>query len=173
MANNQTSDYETEILACVPRLRRYARALCRNNSIAADDLVQECLMQGLSKFEQWQKNSNLRAWLFAIMHNLFLNQLRKYKTESGSRIDTNTDTSVYINNNNDYEFSDIEQALEKLAPDQQAILLLITLEGMSYQEIASLLDVPVGTVMSRLSRARQRLRNLISSSQSDNIRHIK
>lgn len=173
MAKNNSTDYQAEILACIPKLRRYARALCKNNNILADDLVQDCLTQGLSKFDQWSKDSNLRAWLFTIMHNLFVNQVRKYKHESPNRLTIDHTEHVIKTPDSELEFADIEQALEKLEPDQQSILLLVTLEDMTYQNVAELLDIPVGTVMSRLSRARARLRDLIYRHKFDNIRSIK
>jgi len=161
-------------LALIPNLRRYAHVLCRSvGTIDPDDLVQECLARGISKFHLWQRGTNLRAWLFAIMHNLYVNMIQKsiretHKLSELSPVEFETSTD-----GQKCEMSEIEEALEKLASDQKSIILLVTLEGLSYQEVAEVLDVPVGTVMSRLSRARQQLKNTLFGSTADNVRYLK
>ncbi len=167
---------EHQVLEHLPGLRRYAYALCGcRYPVDPEDLVQECLARAIAKFSQWQPDTDLRAWLFTIMHNLFLNMLRKAASElrpvPGDGIEpAAADTTVP-------EIDDLEKALRQLSPDQRSILMLVTLEGLSYQQVADMLKVPVGTVMSRLSRARQRLRDILypedHSNSGNNVRYLK
>lgn len=166
--------YEKQILQLIPNLRRYAHALCiKQYGIDADDLVQECLAKAIDKFHLWKTGTNLRAWLFTIMHNQYVNLVKKSANESRKN-KTSIPIETPVNADSQAPgMSDIENALEKLATDQKSILLLVTLEGLSYQEVADILDVPVGTVMSRLSRARRRLREILFDTLDDNIRYLK
>jgi RNA polymerase sigma factor (sigma-70 family) len=150
-------DAITQLTDCLPRLRRYARALVGERS-SADDLVQDTMERGWTRLSSWQSNSDMRAWLFGIMHNLYIDQFRK-KSLPTETIDENTPTqSVEGSQTIGLEIRDMEAALRLLPPDQREILLLVGLEEMTYDEIASNLRIPVGTVMSRLYRARERLR---------------
>jgi len=149
----------TEIAAHIPRLRRYARALA-GDSDRADDLVQDTLERALAKFHLWRGGSDMRAWMFAIMHNVFINQLKQRRElaldeaaearlEGAPRADS-------------LELRDLDAALKRLPTEQREVLLLVGLEQLSYSEASQALNVPVGTVMSRLSRGRERLRALMS-----------
>lgn len=161
---------EQEIVQYIPRLRRYARALLRGNSGAADDLVQDCLERALSRLHLWRHNSDLRAWLFTVMHNLYVNQIRRQGHEVIVEEILETSAGVASDPGRSCE---IEQALGLLQPDQREILLMVTLEGMSYREVASVLGIPEGTVMSRLARARARLRRALDGEGSVELRRIK
>ncbi|CDY76004.1 RNA polymerase sigma-54 factor RpoN [Caballeronia glathei] len=160
---------EHELLAHVPRLRRYARALVRNPELA-DDLVQDTLERALRNFEKFEAGSDLRAWLFTIMHNLFLGQIRKASARASHvALDdegiAEREFATQGNQADRLEVRDLDYALQRLPIDQREVVLLIGLEGMSYTDVALTLEIPLGTVMSRLSRGRERLRALMGSAQ--------
>lgn len=143
----------------IPRLRRYARALT-GDRVQADDLVQECLARAWEKLSMWRRGSDLRAWLFTILHNVFINELRRAKRrpELLAFDDEGLETPRRATQEDGLALRDLETALYNLPLDQRAVLLLIALEELSYEQTAKALDIPVGTVMSRLARARERLR---------------
>ena len=152
------------LLAQIPALRRYARALT-GNSWAADDLVQDTLERACHKWRLWLVGSNLRAWLFSVMHNLFINQLRH--APAGGHlmmvdIDEVTD-DLKAPEADPGKALDLQRCLLRLPPDQREVLLLVCMEDMSYAEVAKVTGVPIGTVMSRLSRARARLQELLDA----------
>ncbi|MCH2219289.1 MAG: RNA polymerase sigma factor [Dechloromonas sp.] len=153
------------ILAELPRLRRYARAMLGDRA-AADDLVQDTLERAWSRIAQWRPGSDLRAWLFGIMHNLRVDQLRRGGLPSASLDeDEVADVPVRPTQSDLLEVMDLETALRQLPDEQREILLLVALEEMSYADMAALLGVPIGTVMSRLSRGRERLRLVMEGRQ--------
>lgn len=148
-----------EIAAHIPRLRRYARALAGDNH-RADDLVQDTLERALTKFHLWRHGSDLRAWMFTIMHNVFINQL---KARRELALDDAVEDGLQSAPQSDpLELRDLDAALRRLPVEQREVLLLVGLEQLSYAEASQALAVPVGTVMSRLSRGRERLRVLMS-----------
>lgn len=136
---------ENQIIDYIPRLRRYARALYRGNETAADDLVQDCVERALSNISRWRVNSDMRAWLFTIMHNLYVNQIKRMSNGPGFEL-LNEDLHAATQHkaDNDVLLRDLESALNDLPPDQKEILLLVTLEGMPYREVATILDIPEG-----------------------------
>ena len=148
-------DDRDRLIACIPRLRRYARALIGERT-GADDLVQDTMERGWKKLSSWQRGSDMRAWLFGIMHNLHVDQVRRpgIATEV---LDDDTPLPV-VPHTDSLEMRDLQSALAALPAEQREILLLVALEEMSYEEVAATLGLPMGTVMSRLSRARQKLR---------------
>ena len=149
-----------QLVACIPRLRRYARALVGSRA-EADDLVQDTLERGWSKLASWRLGSDMRAWMFGIMHNLYVDQLRKQVVAT---VELDEDTPVPFYNPpqmQNMEIRDMQSALAMLPAEQREILLLVALEEMTYEEIASTLRIPPGTVMSRLARGRERLRALM------------
>ena len=150
------------IEAEIPRLRRYARALARDVS-AADDLVQDCLTRALGKLHLWQEGTDLRAWLFTILHNQYVNQVRRAVREGSSIGLSETEPMLTRapHQGKRLELRDLERAIAKLPEEQRSVILLVGLEGMRYEEVAEVLDVPVGTVRSRLSRGREALRRLM------------
>jgi RNA polymerase sigma-70 factor, ECF subfamily len=149
------------IEALIPRLRRYARALVRD-PVAADDLVQDCLARALGKIHQWQYGTDLRAWLFAILHNQHISLGRRAARERDNIELQKSDADLALSPNQiaALELRDLERAIAKLSDEQRAVILLIGLEGMGYDEVATLLNLPVGTIRSRLSRGRETLRIL-------------
>jgi RNA polymerase sigma-70 factor (ECF subfamily) len=151
-----------EIEAEIPRLRRYARALTRD-VIAADDLVQDSLARALGKLHLWQEGTDLRAWLFTILHNQYVSHIRRAVRE-GIAVGLGDNEPLLTRpapQAHRLELRDLERAIAKLPAEQRTVILLIGLEGMRYEEVAAILDVPVGTVRSRLSRGRKTLRKLM------------
>jgi RNA polymerase sigma-70 factor (ECF subfamily) len=151
-----------DIEAEIPRLRRYARALTRDLT-AADDLVQDCLTRALGKLHLWQEGTDLRAWLFTILHNQYVNHVRRSVRE-GAAVGLNESEPLLTRapqQGKRLELRDLERAIAKLPEEQRSVILLVGLEGMRYEEVAAVLDVPVGTIRSRLSRGREALRRLM------------
>jgi RNA polymerase sigma-70 factor (ECF subfamily) len=155
------SEFHRLIEQQIPRLRRYARALTRNRE-RADDLVQDTLSRALVKEQFWQPGTNLGAWLFTIMHNQNVNNVQRAVRESGmvdmeisATLPATTDPTA------SRQMFELERALAQLPLEQRQVILLVGLEGMSYEDAAGILSVPVGTVRSRLSRGRDILRKLL------------
>lgn len=153
------------IIAELPRLRRYARAMLGDRA-AADDLVQDTLERAWSRFAQWRAGSDLRAWLFGIMHNLRVDQLRRGSLPTHALDDDACEVPTRATQSDRLEVMDLESALRQLPDDQREVLLLVGLEEMSYAEVAAALGIPIGTVMSRLSRGRERLRQIMEGRQA-------
>ena len=154
------SDLDGLIEQHIPRLRRYARALT-GERVAADDLVQDTLERALSRFHLWRRGSDLRAWLFTIMHNIFINQVRSRMRYPHEALDEPTADALQYREPDWSDLRDIGDALAKLPVEQRTVVLLVGLEQFTYEEAARVLEVPIGTVMSRLSRARERMRTLL------------
>ncbi|MCC5812174.1 MAG: RNA polymerase sigma factor [Ectothiorhodospiraceae bacterium] len=159
----------SRIEAEIPHLRRYARALVGGIE-EADDLVQACLERALSRASQWDPTRGLRPWLFRILHNLYVSWLRgrdrefnfqrKYPEHDGFDADHESSIALDV----------VGAAMEKLPRDHRDAILLVAVEGLSYQEASSVLAVPVGTVRSRLSRARETLRELVETAPGEDDR---
>ena len=149
-----------DLIEHLPRLRRYARALTGDVN-RADDLVQDTLERALAKLDLWQPGSDLRAWLFTLMHNLFVNQIR-IKRPQETVMEDALDEPVSGGQLEALAARDIHAALARLPEEQREVLLLVGLEQFGYAEAAQVLGVPTGTVMSRLSRARERMRQMLA-----------
>lgn len=162
---NITGMDEHPIVTHIPRLRRYARALSSDRDFA-DDLVQDTLERAWNKFHLWRPGSDLRAWLFAIMHNVFVNQIRSKRSDIEPLGDEAAAVSVRATQSEGLEVDDLRRALERLSVEHREILLLVAVEQMKYDEVSQTLGIPVGTVMSRLSRARERLRQFLDGGAS-------
>jgi len=147
------------IIPFIPNLRRYARALVGDRD-GADDLVQDTLERAVRKFHLW-KPGDLRAWLFSIMHNVFVNQLKARKIAPSVEIDEAT-IAAHIPTVTSVDVLDLQRALLTLSPEQREVVLLIALEDMTYADVSRALGIPIGTVMSRLSRGREKLRGLMN-----------
>jgi RNA polymerase sigma-70 factor (ECF subfamily) len=150
----------------IPRLRRYARALARGSD-RADDLVQDTLLRGIAKAHLWQEGTDIRAWLFTIMHNQYVNNIRHAMREQAT-IDVDQVASTLVATSDptaSRQLSELDRALGQLSKGQREVVLLVGLEGMSYDEAAKILRVPIGTVRSRLGRAREALRLLMGIDQ--------
>lgn len=145
----------------IPRLRRFARAMVRDATLA-DDLVQECLERALSRLHLWRPGTNLRAWLFTILRNLHINGVRRRQPVVD--IDAEAQAAIGAAPGSQFvrmELRDLRRALALLPNEQREVVLLIGLEGISYNEAADILGISIGTVKSRLSRGRRALRLLM------------
>src|SRR6202171_6032017 len=147
------------IIPFIPNLRRYARALVGDRD-GADDLVQDTLERAVRKFHLWRPG-DLRAWLFSIMHNVFVNQLKSRKIPYSVDLDDMM-IAAHIPTVTSVDVLDLQRALLVLAPEQREVVLLVALEDMTYAEVSTSLGIPIGTVMSRLSRGREKLRRTMS-----------
>jgi RNA polymerase sigma-70 factor, ECF subfamily len=145
----------------IPRLRRYARALV-GDRYAADDLVQDTLERAINKFHLWRPGTDLRAWLFTIMHNVHVNQLRSRAARPETALDEGDFLAQPAFDADRLEIRDMQSAIAALPVEQREVVLLIALEQLSYAEVSRVLRIPMGTVMSRLFRARERLRAQLS-----------
>lgn len=155
--------HRASVVEHIPSLRRYARALT-GDAWAADDLVQDTLERACDKWRLWAAGTNLRAWLFTLMHNLFANQVRRSvgRASAGLEVDLDDVGDELADPQASPDLAlDLQRCLMCLPEDQRAVLLLVTLEDLSYAQVAQVLQVPIGTVMSRLSRARSRMRELM------------
>ena len=153
------------IEAEIPRLRRYARVLLRRRPDAADDLVQDTILRGIEKMHLFASGTNLRAWLFTVMHNQYVNSIRR-ATRHGQEIEVEkVHLSAPATQTASLELRDLERAIDRLPDEQRITLLLIGLEGMKYEEVAQICNVPIGTVRSRLSRAREELRRMLDGAE--------
>ncbi|BCH25882.1 DNA-directed RNA polymerase sigma-70 factor [Mesorhizobium sp. L-8-10] len=148
-------------MAEIPRLRRYARALLRDRE-AADDLVQDCLERALTRLENWRTGESPRRWLFTIMHHLFVDQTRKVRRRGETMpieaADGMVTPATQVEN---LASREILEALQAISPERRAALVMVTIEGFSYAEAADMLGIPAGTLMSRISRGRDDLRELL------------
>jgi len=152
-------DEAKRLIELIPRLRRYARALVGERS-SADDLVQDTLERAWAKLHLYRRGTDLRAWLFTVMHNVHVNRVRATRVndpledEMPELAQRGTQPDALL-------VRDLDRAIARLPADQRAVLLLVTLEELSYEEVARTLGIPIGTVMSRLSRAREKLRAMM------------
>lgn len=154
---------EALILACIPSLRRYARGLT-GDPHRADDLVQDTLERAWSRYSRWQRRGELRAWMFGIMHNHFIDDVRASNRRAEQTAPGELpDAPVRATQTDHLEVRDLDRCLQALPAEQREVLLLICVEDLSYQDTARILDVPMGTVMSRLSRAREKLGALMQA----------
>ena len=144
----------------MPRLRRYARALAGNRD-DADDLVQDTLERAWAKSGLWRGVADMRAWLFGIMHNVHTDGARRRRLATVAIDEDTPEIAVPGAQGERLAVLDLQAALDQLPIEQRQILLLVALEDMSYADAAATLGIPVGTVMSRLSRGRARLRALL------------
>lgn len=149
-----------QILQHLPGLRRYARALT-GDTWATDDLVQDTLERACDRWRLWLAGTDLRAWLFTLMHNLYLNGRRTAAARAVPVPVEDVENTLAATPSRHDELMDLQRCLMRLPDEQRCVLLLVGLEEMSYADAAKVLGLPVGTVMSRLSRARARLRELM------------
>lgn len=144
----------------IPRLRRYALTMV-DDPVAADDLVQDTLERAIRKRHLWRRRGNIRSWLYRILYNLFLDKCAAGARRNGEIcLDDAPVLQVFPDQEQQAHCRDVAQAMQQLPPDQRAAIALTALEGLSYDEAAEVLDVPIGTLRSRLSRGREALRSL-------------
>jgi RNA polymerase sigma-70 factor, ECF subfamily len=163
----------TKLEENIPALRRYAWTLLRNQS-DADDLVQDCLVRALDHMDQRTSESDMRPWLFSIMHNLCVSRWRRLRFRSSIVVtDTEADVSVPASQQATAELRAALNGFDQLPDEQRQVLLLVGVEGFEYADVAKILKIPVGTVMSRLSRARDKLRDTMEGRQRPALRRVK
>jgi len=153
-----------ELEVHIASLRRYAWVLCANHA-DADDLVQETLVKAIAAAHTYKPGRDLRAWLFSILHNTFVSQKRQYARRARASRFINTElkeAAVPAAQEKHVEAENTLSMLSHLTPDRQSVLVLIAVEGLTYAEAAEALDIPIGTLMSRLARGREELRRLVS-----------
>jgi RNA polymerase sigma factor (sigma-70 family) len=157
-----------DLVAALPRLRRYARVLTGDGH-RADDLVQDTLARAWEKRALWRAGSDLRAWLFTIMHNVHVNQFairRRELAESSLDADDGPaggwEIPVRATQSDRVELTEVMMHIQRLPTEQREVLILAAVEELRYEDIARLQGIPIGTVMSRLNRARERLRRMLA-----------
>ncbi|GAA4173978.1 RNA polymerase sigma factor [Shinella granuli] len=160
--------FDAEILALLPQLRRYSRSLTRSDA-ESEDLLQDCVEKALSHRRQW-RGANIRAWAYRIMTNLHLNARRAVARRPSVGIEEAENLVESAPPSDPLARNQLVQALNTLPKEARAVLMLVAVEGHTYQEVAEILDVPIGTVMSRLSRARQLLREKLAA---ENVIHLR
>lgn len=161
---------------CIPALRRYAVALLRDRQ-DADDLVHDCLVRALDKMHTRRDDVDIRPWLFAIMHNLFVSQRRRAKARPDVEAlnEHEEEGSHGVPGDQEYQlqWTELLRVLNSLPEDQRTVILLVSVEDLSYTEAARVLGVPIGTVMSRLARGRERMRQLTQEKGRPPLRRVK
>lgn len=170
----RVDDMASLLEAEIPGLRRYAWALLRDNE-AADDLVQDTLERAIAHWHRRRGDGDLRAWLFTIERNLFLSHLRRHRQRGPHLGPEALDDMAAPEAQQDAALGarDVLAHFELLSEDQRSILLLIGVEGLSYGAAAQVLGVPVGTVMSRLSRAREKMRGFLETGRPAALRRVR
>jgi len=155
----------------IAALRRYARALL-GDRIEAEDLVQDCLARALSRAHLWRPGSDLRAWLFTILHNIHVNNVRsrhiQVAADETAFVRIRRGLSAPPDQDTRLELRDLARALDRIPDEQRQVLLLVGMEGMSYEEAARVVGVPIGTIMSRVARGREALRRHMSRAEPAN-----
>ena len=155
--------------SCIPSLRRYGRSLTRDHQ-DVDDLVHDCLVRALEQLHTRRDTGDLRPWLFAIMHNLFVSRFRQAKRRGKLQAMDEVSEAQFSQPPTQEvraETQRVWDALHALPPEQRSVLVLVSVEDLSYADAARVLNIPIGTVMSRLSRARERLARLMASGTMD------
>lgn len=158
------TDARERMIQEIPSLRRYARFLVREADYA-DDLVQECLARAVANIERWQPGTNMKGWLVVMLRNIFINDIKRRRHRPLLTFDGSIEQiggSAHGGQEERVHLDDVQRAFNRLTRDHREVLLLIAVEGLQYEEAAAILNVPIGTVRSRISRARESLRELLA-----------
>ena len=169
------NEFRTNLIAEIPHLRRFARSLCGDASLA-DDLVQDCIERALKKSHLYDATKPLRAWLYAVLRNIHVSNWRSnVKHTSSKNIDDLIDGegATRAEQEDNFSTSLITEALDKLPAQQREVLVLISLEEVSYKQASEIIGVPIGTIMSRLSRARSLLKDILEERGTTVLRRVK
>ncbi|MBB5702831.1 RNA polymerase sigma-70 factor (ECF subfamily) [Ochrobactrum daejeonense] len=162
MSQSVPDSFEGQLLALLPIMRRYSRSLAKSDA-EGEDLLQDCVAKALARRGQW-RGLNLRGWILTMMTNLYRNSYKSRARVRYETLDAAENVSSSTGETDPFQLELLENAINTLPEDNRAVLMLVVVEGYSYGEAAAMLDIPVGTVMSRLSRARQRLAEHMSGS---------
>lgn len=158
-------DFEAALVETIPQMRAFARALCGGDQAAADDLAQDALLKAWRRRDQFAAGTNLRAWTFTIVRNTFLSSLRANRRFTALDPEVAERTLVAADDPQaGVELDDVLRALAHLPEEQREALILVTAGGLGYEEAAEVMQTAVGTVKSRVSRARERVLRLVDSS---------
>jgi RNA polymerase sigma factor (sigma-70 family) len=158
--------FERELLTLLPRLRRFARALARD-AADADDLVQAALERALRARHQWAPGTRLDAWMMRIVRNCWIDEARSrarrartfVPEEEGEMVGSEAHREIEVR----AELHAVDKAMSSLSPEQREVIALVLVEGLAYREAADLLDIPIGTLTSRLTRGRQALAQMLEA----------
>lgn len=168
-ASTVVADLKRELIALLPRLRRFARTLTRS-APEADELVQEACLRALTRADQWDRGQPLDRWLFRIARNLWISELRKRGVRTGSGVVSAEETAELVTTEtgeSSLAAQELGQHIAALQPELSSVLLAVTVEGFSYAEAAELFEVPLGTLMSRVHRARKALAARIATTEGE------
>lgn len=158
--------FEQELLTLLPRLRRFARSLARD-AADADDLTQVALERALKARDQWQPGTRLDSWMMKIMRNSWIDETRSRVRRARTFAPEEEGAAVGSDAHHDIERSaamqDVDKAMDSLSPEQREVVALVLVEGLAYREAAALLDIPIGTLTSRLTRGRQALAQMLEA----------
>ena len=157
------ADLTAEVQPLIPSLRRYARAMLRDGD-SADDLVQDCLERVITHWDERHRAEDTRQWIFAIAHNLAVNRLRQERRRGMHVAIEDVDEATMVSpaaQEHRVRHNELMRALDTLPQDQRSVILMISVEDLSYAEVAEALGVPIGTVTSRLARGRERLQRAL------------
>ncbi|GIL38903.1 RNA polymerase sigma factor [Roseiterribacter gracilis] len=167
MTDTPNSHLMAEIVELIPRLRRYARVLVRDAD-RADEFVQEALVRAVARIDQFQPGTDLRAWLFTILHNLVVSSFRRDKHRALLAERQGPPNNATMPRQEDWAaLRQVETAIQRLDPRYRDLLFLATITGASYEELARELSIPIGTVRSRLNRARSHLKRQLEGGAHD------
>ena len=158
--------FERELLTLLPRLRRFARALAHDAS-DADDLTQVALERALKAREQWLPGTKLDAWMMRIMRNCWIDEVRSRTRRARTFVPEEAGEAVGVDAHHDIErrveMNDVDRAMNSLPAEQREVIALVLVEGLAYREAAEMLDIPIGTLTSRLTRGRQALAQMLEA----------
>jgi RNA polymerase sigma-70 factor, ECF subfamily len=155
--DRMNDDIRDEMVRLLPRLRKFAFSLCRDHD-KCNDLVQEACTRALARLDQWQPGTRFDSWMFRIAQNIWFDRMRSEKSR-GQVVDIDAaydvvDTDGRVVTESSLTLQEVMKGISRLPADQQVLIALVCVDGMSYKEAAEVLELPIGTVMSRLSRAR-------------------
>lgn len=168
-------EFRIQLTKELPHLRRFARALCGDAALA-DDLVQDCVERAMGKSHLYDPSRPLRAWLYAVLRNIFISGLRRDRRSSIIKTVDDLmegEDAVAAAQEDRISVKQISEALDRLPTQHREVIVLVGLEEMSYRDVAEILAVPIGTVMSRLSRARSQLREILEQRGTTVLRRVK
>lgn len=165
VGSNQT-EFQDALVPYIPQLRRYAQGLTQDPE-AADDLVQDALLRAMDKRHLWKAGGNMRAWLYRILHNTFVNNQRRARVRRTESVDDHeAQMGTAARQHDGVVLRSLETALHRLPPAHREVVMLVGVEGLSYEEAAGIIGCPVGTIRSRLSRARETLKQHLDGSEA-------